>query len=130
MLTYALCIPRAIVDPGATVCIKASPQVGFRPESMVVPADFADVFFIKDIKMGRVSQLVRKDRARLPINARLFEYCGFRIRLKMDECPKGGVVSVAVINRGETPRTFWADVLGPMLEEPGERPRNKVKPRL
>lgn len=95
-------------SPDSQKDIKASPQVTFRPERLIIPSDIAAFFTIVDLKIGNRSQLVAAGE----IPATVFSEVGVDANLRMDTAQISMEIVITVKNIDSSPRMFRAALLG------------------
>jgi hypothetical protein len=99
--------------PGSTSAnITKRPQVIFRPERVVIPANVGVDFQVVDIKVGKNSQFSASGE----VPAVVFGETSFGVRLKMDTCQVSMDVTISVRNTNAAQRNFTAAIIGPAVE--------------
>jgi hypothetical protein len=110
---YPLGLDDTLVRAESTANITVQPQVVFRPERLVIPEDIAVDFLIRDIKVGKNSQLVSP----VALPAVMFTEQAFGVRLKMDTAQISMFVTVSVTNTSKEDRYFRGVIFGPAVED-------------
>ena len=103
------------VDSGATLIlagasqdIQIQPQVDFRVERLIAANSLAPNFSIRDVKVGKDSQLVASGE----IPAETFSNLSVGVGLKGDVCRVGQIITVSVVNTSGAPARFRGSLIG------------------
>jgi hypothetical protein len=103
----------AEVALNGTALVRATPQISFRGERLVVPSDISLFFSIDDIIVGKNSQLVSDG----PIPASTFSEVAVGVRLNLDTANIGNTITMRVRNVGSSdPIFFRASIIGTGVE--------------
>ena len=103
------------VQAGGTATINVEPQMGFKPERLVIPSHVGVNFLIDDIKVGPNSQFL--SRAAVPASVFCELASGNLDRLlRLDACKPGRFISISVTNITVHPRNFTGAFFGPQIE--------------
>jgi len=103
----------AEVALNGTALVRATPQISFRGERLVVPSDISLFFSIDDIIVGKNSQLVSDG----PIPASTFSEVAVGVRLNLDTANIGNTITMRVRNVGSAdPIFFRASIIGTGVE--------------
>ena len=104
------------VQAGGTAIICVEPQMGFKPERLVIPSHVGVNFLIDDIKVGPNSQFL--SRAAVPASVFCELASGNLDRLlRLDTCRPGRFISISVTNTTVHPRNFTGVFFGPRIED-------------
>lgn len=102
------------VRPLSSVNVCVQPQVAFRPTRLEVPDDVGKYFFVKDIKVGRNSQLDSTGC----VPASLFgDRRHHLLKLRMDVATISMFCTVSVTNASDKARGFTGALVGEVLDE-------------
>lgn len=103
----------AAIPLNGTALVRATPQISFRGERLVVPSDISLFFSIDDIIVGKNSQLVSDG----PIPASTFSEVAVGVRLNLDTANIGNTITMRVRNVGSADEIFFrAAIIGTGVE--------------
>lgn len=102
-----------VIALGGSALVRATPQISFRAERLVIPSDIALFFSIDDIIIGKNSQLVSDG----PIPASTFSEVAVGVRLNLDTANIGNTITMRVRNVGSADALFFrASMIGTGVE--------------
>ncbi len=103
----------ATTPAGGSGTATASPQVTFRPETLIVTSDIASFFTIDDIIIGKNSQSVSAE----PLPAAMFTEVAVNTGLNLDTANLGTQMALRFTNVDTVdPHTFRASLVGTAVE--------------
>jgi hypothetical protein len=104
------------VQAGSTAIINVQPQIGFKPERLVIPSHVGVNFLINDIKVGPNSQFLSVAAVPASVFCELASGNLDRL-LRLDACRPGRFITISVVNITVHPRNFTGAFFGPRIED-------------
>lgn len=121
---HFLGFPMTAIAGMSTLNVVARTQVAFRPTYIVIPANVAPDFLLRDLKIGKNSEFISYD----PLHAGIFSgevvvlkdqivkaVSNLPLAMKMDNCYPENTVCLTVTNINANARNFFGALVGPPL---------------
>lgn len=100
------------IPPNTVRSVENSPQIIFRGERLIIPSDIAGSFLLRDIVVGKTSQLA----ATGPVPARTYQETSFGTQLQLDTAQVSQKIVLVVENTSGAPVRFNATLIGRAIE--------------